>query len=58
MNRAKEDSAFYIQAACVTGYLVHNLISFSQVLSFPYVFLLMGMERAMEYRLDKNKKFS
>lgn len=58
MNRAKEDPAFYIPAACVIGYLIHNLISFSQVLSFPYVFLLMGMERAMERRLDKNKKFS
>lgn len=58
MNRVKEDPAFYIPAACVTGYLIHNLISFSQVLSFPYVFLLMGMERAMERRLDKNKKFS
>ena len=58
MIRAKEDTAFYIPAACVTGYLIHNLISFSQVLSFPYVFLLMGMERAMERRLDKNKKFS
>ncbi len=58
MLRAKEDAVFYIPAACVTGYLIHNLISFSQILSFPYVFLLMGMERAMERRFDKNKNFS
>lgn len=50
---ARKDILCYIPAACVVGYLIHNIVSFSQVLSFPYVFLLMGMERAMERRLDK-----
>lgn len=52
--KAKENILCYIPAACVVGYLIHNIVSFSQVLSFPYVFLLMGMERAIERRLDKN----
>jgi len=36
--------------AVIFTYLVHNLISFTQVLSTPYIFILMGIARAYEMR--------
>ena len=34
-------------AVCVFCYLVHNMVSFAQVLNFPFVFLAIAMGEGM-----------
>lgn len=43
MKRAEEDSGFYIFVLCAVCYLVHNVISFAQILNLPFLFIIMGM---------------
>ncbi len=41
------DSVFYLCAAGVLAYIVHNTVSFQQILSTPFVFMLLGMGEGM-----------
>ena len=43
LKRKTEADALYPMAACVFCYLIHNLVSFSQVLNLPFLFLILGM---------------
>lgn len=43
MKKGKENPIAYLFAMCAFCYLIHNSISFAQVLNLPYVFLFMGM---------------
>lgn len=47
MKRGKETPAFYLFGVCTACYLVHNMVSFAQVLNFPYVILLLAMGEAL-----------
>lgn len=47
LKKGPEHKELYLAAVCVFCYLIHNLISFSQVLNFPFVFLVMGMGEAI-----------
>lgn len=47
LKRGGEHKSLYPLAACVFCYLVHNLVSFSQVLNLPFLFLIMGMGEAV-----------
>lgn len=39
----KEQTVLCICAVCIFSYMVHNLVSFQQVLNAPFVFMLMGI---------------
>lgn len=43
MKRGKEQPLLYIPVVCVACYFVHNLVSFAQVINYPYLFFIMGM---------------
>ena len=43
MKRGEEYPQAYIPAVCVICYFANNLISFSQVLNIPFLFLILGM---------------
>ncbi len=43
VKAGKGNGVLYAFAACIFGYLMHNMVSFAQVLNFPYVFLILGM---------------
>lgn len=47
LKRGAKHKSLYPLAACVFCYLVHNLVSFSQVLNLPLLFLIMGMGEAI-----------
>lgn len=54
LKKAEENghlSYLMIPAVCIFCYLVHNMVSFAQVLNFPYVFLIAAMGNA-EWRPD------
>ncbi len=51
---AKKDAVMYVPVLCVFGYLIHNMVSFAQILNFPYIFLIMGMNEAV---IRKQKKY-
>lgn len=42
LRRGEEEPLFYVCAAALLAYTVHNMVSFQQVLSTPYVFLMLG----------------
>ena len=42
LKRGKEYAYAYIPALCVICYFANNIISFAQVLSIPYLFLILG----------------
>lgn len=43
LKAGKRQPYLYMYGVCVFCYLCHNIVSFAQVLNFPFVFLLMGM---------------
>lgn len=43
MRKGKENPELYVFALCAGCYLLHNTISFAQVLNLPFVFLIIGM---------------
>ena len=45
-KRGENDAYAYIPALCVICYFANNVISFAQVLSIPYLFLILGMGEA------------
>ena len=50
MQRGEEDSSLYLFAVCVVCYFIHNIVSFAQVLSLPFVFLILGLGEAHRRR--------
>ena len=55
LKRGKEHAYAYIPALCVICYFANNIISFAQVLSIPYLFLIMGCGEAMIKRRDEER---
>lgn len=47
LRKAKEQPMLYLFAAAVLSYCIHNMVSFQQVLSTPFVFLIMGLGEGM-----------
>lgn len=47
VKAGKENCLLYAFSACLFGYLIHNMVSFAQVLNFPYIFLILGMGESM-----------
>jgi hypothetical protein len=43
MKEGKMTAMSYIPALCVVSYLVHNIVSFGQILSLPFLFIVMGI---------------
>ena len=43
MKRGKEKPVLFLFAACVICYFVHNMVSFAQVMNFPFLFLILGL---------------
>ncbi|MDE6202200.1 MAG: O-antigen ligase family protein [Lachnospiraceae bacterium] len=46
MKKGKEIPEFYLFGVSIVCYLVHNMVSFAQVLNFPFVILLLAMGEA------------
>lgn len=51
-KRGEVDAYACISALCVICYFANNVISFAQVLSIPYLFLIMGMGEAYLQRCE------
>jgi len=47
LKKGQDHQELYLGAICAFCYLVHNLVSFSQVLNLPFIFLIMGMGEAI-----------
>lgn len=43
LEKAKEGPMCYVFAASLLSYFVHNQVSFSQVLSTPYIYMMLGL---------------
>lgn len=43
VKKARQDFYLFIPAVAVFCYLIHNMVSFAQVLNLPFVFLIMAM---------------
>lgn len=43
LRKAKEEKLLYIPVVCIFCYLIHNMISFAQILNFPLVILILAM---------------
>lgn len=43
VRRGKRQLLLYPCAICILAYAIHNLVSFQQVLSTPYVFMILGI---------------
>lgn len=54
LKKGTEHESLYPLVACVFCYLIHNLVSFSQVLNLPFLFLIMGMGEAILRNKDTN----
>ena len=45
MKKGRENTGAYITALCIFCYVIHNMVSFTQVLNVPFLFLLMALGR-------------
>ncbi len=52
LQKAERHFDFMISAACIFCYLVHNTVSFAQVLNLPFIFLIMAMGEGMLRRSE------
>ncbi|MDR2888372.1 MAG: hypothetical protein LBV33_00840, partial [Lachnospiraceae bacterium] len=43
MRGAKENKLLYIPLACAFSYMIHNMVSFGQVLNMPFLFIIIGI---------------
>jgi hypothetical protein len=43
IKRGISKPVLYIPAICVFSYLIHNIVSFSQILSLPFIFIIMAI---------------
>lgn len=48
MKKGKRNAMLYVPALCVVSYLAHNVVSFGQILSLPFVFIVMGISEGGE----------
>ena len=47
-KKRKKNPVLYVLSLSVICYFVHNMVSFAQVLNFPYLFLFAGMGRYLQ----------
>ncbi len=50
MKKGAKNPSFYLFSVCIVCYLVHNMVSFAQVLNFPFIILLLAMGEALHRR--------
>ena len=43
MKKAHVESALYLCAASILLYMLHNMVSFQQILNVPFVFMILGI---------------
>lgn len=43
IKRAKQQPLLYVYAVSILAYTIHNMVSFQQILSTPYIFMVLGM---------------
>ena len=43
MKKGEVDAGLYVPAVCVFSYLLHNIVSFGQILNLPFIFIIMGI---------------
>lgn len=55
LKEAKKKSYLLIPAVSIFCYLVHNMVSFAQVLNLPYVFLILAMGEGMLRSVSEDK---
>lgn len=57
LKKAPEKTFLYLCAASVLAYMIHNVVSFQQVLNTPFVFLIIGIGEGIlrEDRAENNK---
>ena len=53
-KKAGKQPLLYVCAVSLLAYTAHNMVSFQQVLSTPYLFILLGMGEGL-FREDKEK---
>lgn len=51
-GKDSRDAMFYVFAASVTGYFIHNMVSFAQVLNMPFLFIIIGMAEAKKRHIE------
>ena len=47
-KKRKTNPVLYVLSLSVICYFVHNMVSFAQVLNFPYLFMFAGMGRYLQ----------
>lgn len=55
MKTGKRNPEAYLYGVCAFCYLIHNMVSFAQVLNLPFVFVLMGMGEAVIRRMKAGR---
>ena len=56
MRRAKEQALLYVCAMALCTYTAHNMVSFQQILSTPYIFMVLGIGEGLVRVYRKEKK--
>ena len=51
-RRAKGQPLLYVCAISILAYTVHNMVSFQQILSTPYIFIVLGMGEGLLRRTE------
>ena len=54
VRAGRREPLLYIAAGAVLAYTLHNMVSFRQVTSTPFIFLLLGMGEGMRRELERN----
>ena len=52
VRRAKGQPLLYVCAISILAYTVHNMVSFQQILSTPYIFIVLGMGEGLLRRTE------
>lgn len=52
LQRAKKEPLCYVFAASLLSYFIHNQFSFAQVLSTPYIYMMLGLGENLMRRID------
>ncbi len=52
-QKAKLQPMLYLCALCIFSYMMHNAVSFQQILNTPYVFLLLGIGEGFARKAEK-----
>lgn len=54
LEKARKEPVCYVFAASLLSYFLHNQFSFSQVLSTPYIYMMLGLGESLMRRCDEN----